>query len=208
MPQSSAALPLSHPVDQAWQVAYLAPGQSLALAQQVIAAGPEARASASDLAQAWLLVALAEVRVGDRQRAAQALAEAEAMCAAAHDMRVSGLSSEVRVMLLRRDGRHADALALLAELDAGPQPPWTDHDQFLRHNSRGISEALRGQAHAALRHFYTSLVAARASGVPGCVMATTIDSSATRSIGWISCSSGTISVRREPLLPAAPLPEV
>ena len=170
MPQSSAALPLSHPVDQAWQVAYLAPGQSLALAQQVIAAGPEARASASDLAQAWLLVALAEVRVGDRQRAAQALAEAEAMCAAAHDMRVSGLSSEVRVMLLRRDGRHADALALLAELDAGPQPPWTDHDQFLRHNSRGISEALRGQAQAALRHFYTSLVAARASGVPGAVI--------------------------------------
>jgi len=156
-------------VDQAWQQAYLDPRQSLALGHRIVELG-QADAAEPALAWGWLHVALAEVRVGDKAVARDALARSRALMTAADDARGTALCDEIEAILLRRGGDYDAAHRLQAEIDARPGIAWTDHDRFLAHNSRAITHNLLGHAEDALRHFYSALDAARRTGWSGALI--------------------------------------
>ena len=156
-------------VEQAWQQAYLDPHRALALGRRVVELG-RATPAGAPLGHGWLHVALAEARVGDEAEAHAAIDAACRVFAGTGDQRGHALCDEVLAILLRRVGDYRGAQDLQLRIDERADIEWTDHDRFLAHNSRAITHKLLGQADEALRHFYASLDAARATGWSGAVI--------------------------------------
>ncbi len=171
-PQPSPAAPgldAAAPIARAWELSYLDAHRSATLAREVVDAQPGA-AGPTDRAWAWLLVALAEARMGDAARAeAAALTARELFEPLTGPERLRGLAlcDEVRAIHQRRLGHHEASAALQRDIDARPGRGYTDHDQFLAHNSRAITAKQLGRTDEALRHFYAAHAAARRTGWSG-----------------------------------------
>ena len=149
---------------QAWALSYLDPQASTALARSIADNDAQPLAARGEAA---LLVALAEVRVGDAAAADRALALARARLPPAEHPRLAMLCDEVQAIALRRAGHYAQSQALHAEIDARSDPGRTALDRFIAHNSRAITDKLLGQIDSTLHHFYAAADAAEATGLPG-----------------------------------------
>lgn len=153
-------------IEQAWQQSYLDAPRAAEIGRRLVAASrhePQSLAAGFG----WLHVALAEVRVGDAQVAAEASAHAREVFQRARHVRGIALADEVRAIQLRRNGDLAGCAALLEQIDTRAGRGYTDHDQFIAHNSRAITHKLLNHIDEALRHFYAAHAAARRTGWPG-----------------------------------------
>ena len=165
------AEPAGSPLLRAWQLSYLDPEASLALARQLCSE------PGVDLAEARLLAALGEVRVSPLPQAAQALAAAHELLAAAAEpaVRERGLAlcGELQAVLLRRQGDAEGSARLQGRLDLpgpadGPHPVARDAmHRFLAHTSRAITSKMLGQVDVSLRHLHAAWDAAQQTGWPG-----------------------------------------
>lgn len=149
---------------RAWALSYLDPLASSALARGLAEDDSNPTVVRGE---ASLLVALAEVRVGDATAANEALAQARDRLPPAEQPRLAMLCNEVHAILLRRTGRYVESQALQATIDARGDPGMTALDRFIAHNSRAITNKLLGQVDSSLRHFYAAADAAEATGLPG-----------------------------------------
>ena len=153
-------------IAQGWELSYLDPAQALARGRHVVAmTRPEPQSV--DAGFGWLLVALVEVRIGDLQVAADSAAHARAVFSHNGHVRGMALADEIHAIRLRRDGDFAASGALHNAIDARAQRDYTDHDQFIAHNSRAITCKHLGRVDDALRHFYQAYAAARRTGWRG-----------------------------------------
>jgi diguanylate cyclase (GGDEF)-like protein len=155
---------------QAWELAYLDPLAARDIGQRLTAEG----ATPAAQAEGWLHVALAEVRIGAADLAAQAVERAaagyEALPDPAQRARGRSLCDQVRAIDLRRRGEYGEAAALLEAIGArGGFEPDPMHD-FLYANSCAITHKLLGHTDTALRHFYAASDAARRTGWAGPVI--------------------------------------
>ena len=160
----------------AWEQSYLNPLRARELGRSV---AEMADADLAHAAEGWLHVALAEVRAGDAQVAAAALAKAregylaaEAAAGAVSTATATtatglALCDEVQAIALRRQHDHAGAARLQAELDQREGVQRDAMHRFLGHNSRAITAKLLGDPDAALRHFYAASDAAGHTGWDG-----------------------------------------
>jgi diguanylate cyclase (GGDEF)-like protein len=163
---STAPASVAELTEQAWELSYLDAAQALALGRRIVAATrhePESLAAG----YGWLIVALVEARIGEPQVAADATDHARAVFARVQHVRGMALADEVRAIHLRRAGDFAGSGAVHDTIDALPARDYTDHDQFVAHNSRAITCKHLGRVDDALRHFYQAYAAARRTGWPG-----------------------------------------
>lgn len=151
---------------RAWQAAYLDPLAARELGREIVERTRDEPGSAL-AGWGWLHVALAEVRIGDPELAARATDLARAVFEAVGEARGLGLADEVRAISLRRSGDHAGSLQLQQDIDARPGLGYDDHDRFVAHNSRAITQKLLGRNDEALRHFHRAHGAAQRCGWPG-----------------------------------------
>ncbi len=157
-----------NPLLRAWQLSYLDPGASLALARRLCL---DLDRPSAHRCEAQLLVALGEARLAPPDQAQQTLelARGHFLAADASDDSASGLRlcDELEAMLLRRQGDAAASSRLQALLDARHGNPRVPMDRFIAHNSRAITFKLLGQVDASLRHLHAALDAAQQTGWPG-----------------------------------------
>lgn len=151
--------PIGERLDQARLLAYQQPLRSRELAADA-AAGARALGDTLALARAAWLVALADVRVGDADDAAAALAEARRAFAACGHGPGLRLCDEVRAIALRRAGDVAGCRTLLEEIDRRHPLPADDFDAFLAHNSRALTLKGLGLTDRTLSHFHAAVDAA------------------------------------------------
>ena len=166
-PHSSPAEPsVAELIAQAWELSYLDVPRALELGRRIVA---HTRHEPESLHAGfgWLHVALAESRVGDLQVAADAAAHARAVFARVAHVRGTALADEIQAIQLRRSGDFVGSGALHDAIDALPQRDYTDHDQFIAHNSRAITCKHLGRVDDALRHFYQAFAAAHRTGWQG-----------------------------------------
>ena len=163
------------PLLRAWELSYLDPGASLALARGLCGE------SGVDRAEAQLLVALGEARLAPPAQAQQTLDLARGLLREA-DAGGGGesceshlrLCDELQAVLLRRQGDAPASSRLQALLDARHGNPRNAMHRFIAHNARAITFKLLGQVDASLRHLHAALDAAQQTGWPGpCVTACT-----------------------------------
>lgn len=156
-----------HPaqLQPAWELCYLDPAAARALAQTLV------QADEATAAEAWLLIALCEVRIGDADVAMQALAQARrgfgAMAAGPAAARGLALCDETRAIALRRSGAYDATARLQAELDARTGFQADAMHRFIAHNSRAITAKLQGCVDQALHHFHAAREAANQTGWSG-----------------------------------------
>jgi len=151
-----------HPlIRAAWEQCYLDPLVGRDLGHQVVLAG------GSETPTGWLHVALGEVRLGDAQRATEALEQARAGFAAVSDETGRAWCDEVQAIGLRRSGDYAASARLQGELDSRQGVRRDAMYNFVAHNSRAITAKLMGDADGALRHFYAASDAATLTGMAG-----------------------------------------
>lgn len=148
-------------LEQAWAQVYLDASQALALVRQCAATlcyrpGP-----------GWLIQALVEVKLGQADAAGTSLAQARERLARPADARHLDLCDEVQAILLRGAGDYEAAARLQREIDARPDPGYKAIDQFVRCNSRAITQKVLGHYDEALRQFYLALRAADETGLAG-----------------------------------------
>ena len=166
-PDSLSAEPgLAELIATAWELSYLDVPRAMELGRRIVARTRHEPESL-DAGFGWLHVALAESRVGDLQVAADAAAHARAVFARVGHVRGTALADEVRAIQLRRSGDFVGSGALHDAIDALPQRDYTDHDQFIAHNSRAITCKHLARVDDALRHFYQAFAAARRTGWRG-----------------------------------------
>lgn len=153
-------------IEQAWQQSYLDAPRAAEIGRRIVAASrhePQSLAAGFG----WLHVALAEVRIGDADIAAEATAHAREVFERAGHARGTALADEVRAIQMRRAGDLAGCAALQDQIDQRTDRAYTDHDRFIAHNSRAITHKLLNHIDEALRHFYAGHAAARRTGWPG-----------------------------------------
>jgi len=153
------------PLVLAWELSYLRPLQARELGRQAAAqGGPLA-------AEGWLHVALAELRVGDRELGEQALGQARQLYTEAQDLRGLHWCEQLQAIAIRRAGDYAGSARLQSRLDlqlaASPALQSEAMLMFVGHNSRAITCKLLGQEEDALRHFYCACDAATRIGWAG-----------------------------------------
>jgi diguanylate cyclase (GGDEF)-like protein len=153
-------------IERAWELTYLDPQRALETAHQVIALTLQ-DPHGIDAGFGWLQVALAEVRVGDPQVASDAVSHAREVFQRNDHVRGIALADEVRAIHLRRCGDIIGSAALQEAIDTEAGRGYTDHDQFVAHNSRAITCKHLGRVDDALRHFYHAYAAARRTGWHG-----------------------------------------
>jgi diguanylate cyclase (GGDEF)-like protein len=159
------------PLQRAWQLSYLDPGASLALARGLCEEAGEHRA------EAQLLVALGEARLAPPARAQLTLDAARSLfavpadtadsAAAAEAERSLRLCDELQAVLLRRQGDAEASARLQALLDARHGTPRNAMHRFIAHNARAITSKLLGKVDASLRHLHAAFDAAQQTGWPG-----------------------------------------
>lgn len=165
---------------EAWALAYLDPAAAAAIGRRLVErGGPGTR----ELAWGWLHVALAEVRVGTAEVAADAIEQAArafatvgavgadeaegALAGPGADARGLALVDEIRAIQLRRQGDAPASAALQETIDQRGDVGYTSMDRFIAHNSRAITYKVLGRVDDALRHFHAAHDAAEASGNTG-----------------------------------------
>ena len=184
MAETSASLLL-----RAWQLSYLDPSASLALASSLCAEPGAHRA------EAQLLVALGEARLAPPAQAQLTLDAARSGLRAAAESGAADesgtatastepaepvepaeqgqserglrLCDELQAVLLRRQGDAEASARLQALLDARHGAPSDALHRFIAHNARAITCKLLGQADASLRHLHAAFDAAQQTGWPG-----------------------------------------
>ena len=163
---STAETSVTELITRAWQLSYLDATRALEIGRLIVARTwhePESL----EAGYGWLHVALAEVRVGDTQVAADAAAHARAVFERSAHLRGMALADEVRAIHMRRCGDFAGSRALQLAIDALPQRGYNEHDQFISLNSRAITCKHLGRVDDALHYFYQAHAAARHTGWPG-----------------------------------------
>lgn len=148
-------------LQQAWEQCYRNPLQAREIGMLLSARGGVFAAAG------WVHVALFDIRMGDRARAAESLLSARSACVGAGDALWLALCDEVVAIGLRRDGDNAGAAALQRELDSRTGFERTPMFRFIAHNSRAITCRAANQTDQALRHFYAACEAANATGWAG-----------------------------------------
>jgi len=151
---------------RAWELSYLDPAAAWTLAHAQATTG-----SGADAAEGWIVAALCEMRLHDAPAALRSLAQARPACAALADTAASArglaLCDEVQAIVLRSAGDDEGSARLQAAIDArgGFEPDAMQ--RFIAHNSRAMTARQRGEADAALRHFYAACSAALQTGWAG-----------------------------------------
>ena len=170
-------------MQRAWQLSYLDPGASLALARSLCTEPGVNRA------EAQLLVALGEARLAPPAQALLTLDAARSLLLASSESAPGGeaglyadadadadadratpglrLCDELQAVLLRRLGDAEASARLQALLDARHGNPRDAMHRFIAHNARAITFKLLGQVDASLRHLHAALDAAQQTGWPG-----------------------------------------
>ena len=154
---------------RAWELCYLDPLSARDLGRELAQdTGP---GTGQTVAEAWLLVALCEVRVGSAAVAQQALAQARLGYANVHDTaaqnRGLALCDEVQAIDLRRAGDYEASARLQAAIDQRVGFTADAMHRFIAHNSRAITAKVRCQPDSALQHFYAASDAAQQTGWQG-----------------------------------------
>jgi diguanylate cyclase (GGDEF)-like protein len=158
--------PAADLINQAWELSYLDPTRAMELGRRVVALTRHEPESVN-AGFGWLHVALAEVRIGDKAVAAEAAAHARSVFEHTAHARGQALADEVLAIYQRRIGNFVASGALHDGIDALAERNYTDHDQFIAHNSRAITCKHLGRIDDALRHFYAAHAAAKRTGWRG-----------------------------------------
>ena len=166
------AEPSASPLLRAWQLSYLDPAASLALARGL------SLEPGANRAEAQLLVALGEARLAPPAQAQQTLDATRALFvelgADGQRERGLGLCDELQAILLRRQSDAEGSARLQALLDLRDGGQRDAMHRFIAHNSRAITSKQLGQVDVSLRHLHAAWDAAQQTGWPGpCVTACT-----------------------------------
>lgn len=137
------------------------------LAAQVLA---EAGAAAAERAFAHAVLALIEFREGGVEPGREQLAQARRLLGAAPDARVAELLAHAHATELRREGRLAEAAALLRALHERGLAWRPPVDAYYTLAALGIVISMQGENDGALACFYEALAIARRSGETGLVV--------------------------------------
>ncbi len=153
------------PLQRLWMLCYLDPLAARALADEVV------RTGGPDAAFGWWHRALADVRIGDANTAAEVLAQARAEFALLTDTTQrrlgEALCDEVQAIALRRSGDYAASAALQADIDARLDITRDAMFRFVAHNSRANTLKLLSRHDEGLRQAYACCVAADEIGHHG-----------------------------------------
>ena len=147
-------------IDRAWRNQYSDLGQAKAAAADAVALA-EAAGDLHDLAHAYFQSAYAAVRLGARDNAVAATANAVRLFAQLQDARGMWLARTAEAVCARLDGKGEESIAMLLELVEHPPRDATPTDFFVAHVALSLCYRFIGLLEPALKWHYQAVDTAR-----------------------------------------------